>query len=196
MEPTPEAPTAAAPEVAAEESVDIAKIKSMLQLPETATDVELITKLVQLIAVLQSKYDAVLNDAVAMEETLTNRDIADFSDVIDEAAIPLWREQLITNRAPAIAALTGLRAKLKQPDPPTASAAPAPDTRTIPLRNRLAPAPRSVEEVVKPTAAATREDTAVAIRNRATHIFKESGGEISFRSAFERATAEITAPKE
>ena len=48
-------PKAAA--VPAQNGIDIAQIKTMVDLPETASDVELITVLVNLIANLQEKYE-------------------------------------------------------------------------------------------------------------------------------------------
>jgi hypothetical protein len=63
-------------------ALNVQQIKTMLNLPDTATDIELITALVELVAGLQQKYEALLTDAVQLEEKLTNRDMADFPDII------------------------------------------------------------------------------------------------------------------
>lgn len=171
----------AAPE---ETRVDIAQIKTMVDLPETATDVELITVLVNLIANLQEKYEGVLQDAVAMEDAMTNRAIADFSDVIDEANIPFWKEQILQNRAAALEALSALRERVK------VEAVPAEVPRTIPLRNRLAAIERTVAIVADPAETTkAHQSAASAIRNRAHEIAKTQN--IPFITAFSRAEKEI-----
>ena len=189
-----------APEVpaAAPEQVDLAQIKEMVDLPATASDVELITVLVNLIANLQEKYEGLLADAVAMEDNVTNRDLADFADVIDEASVPFWKEQFLTNRAVAVEALAGLRAKLQaakpaeQPAP--AIVEPKPEVRTIPLRNRLAAIERTVETVAAPAEKPQAVTDALRIANRAREIAKSD--KIPFIIAFARAEAEITSNKE
>jgi len=173
---------ASAPE---ETQVDIAQIKTMVDLPETASDVELITVLVNLIANLQEKYEGVLQDAVAMEDKMTNRDIADFADVIDEASAPFWKEQILQNRTGAIDALSALRARVK------AEVVPAEAPRTIPLRNRLSAIERTVASVANPTEVPKSvQSAASAIRNRAHEIAKTQN--IPFITAFARAEKEIT----
>lgn len=172
---------ASAPE---ETQVDIAQIKTMLELPETASDVELITVLVNLIAGLQEKYQGLLQDSIALEDRLTNRDIADFADVIDEASAPFWKEQILQNRAGAIEALTSLRTRVK------AEVVPAEAPRTIPLRNRLAAIERTVSIVADPAVQSKSQlSAASAIRNRAHEIAKTQN--IPFITAFARAEKEI-----
>lgn len=172
----------AAPE---ETRVDIAQIKTMVDLPETASDVELITVLVNLIANLQEKYEGVLQDAVAMEDSMTNRDIADFSDVIDEASAPFWKEQILQNRKGAIDALSALRARVQ-----AEVTAPTESPRTIPLRNRLVAIERTVATVAVPAEVTKAvQSAASAIRNRAHEIAKTQN--IPFITAFSRAEKEI-----
>ena len=174
--------TGTAPE---ETQVDIAQIKTMLDLPETASDVELIVVLVNLIAKLQKKYEDVLQDAVAMEDSLTNRDVADFSDVIDEQSAPFWKEQILQNRKGALEALTALRSRVK------AETVPAEPPRTIPLRNRLAAIERTVSSVANPVETSRAvQSAASAIRNRAHEIAKTQN--IQFITAFARAEKEIS----
>ncbi len=167
------------------QNVDLGQVKSMLDLPATATDIELITVLVNLVANLQEKYEGLLSDAVAMEDKLTNRELADFSDVIDEASAPFWKEQILQNRSVALEALTALRTRLTPAPQPVV----VPETRTIPLRNRLAAIDRTVETL---TSGVPVQDASVAvrIRNRAHEIAKADG--VPFLIAFSRAEKEIT----
>ena len=171
--------------VPVQNGIDIAQIKTMVDLPETASDVELITVLVNLIANLQEKYEGVLQDAVSMEDALTNREIADYADVIDEASVPFWKEQILQNRRGALDALAALRAKVKT------EPAPAEAPRMIPLRNRLAAIERTVSTVSEPAAPVrASQSIATAIRNRAHEIAKAE--RIPFMTAFARAETELT----
>lgn len=174
-------PTANPPAAPAEQTVDLEQIKTMVDLPATASDVELITVLVNIIASLQEKYEGVLQDAVEMEDRLTNRDLADFADVIDETTLPFWKEQMLVNRAATVEALTSLRSKVAQPKPPEA------EQVRIPLRNRLAPIVRpTFERVSAEPAASERVNTVAAqIRNRAHEIQKSE--KVPFIVAFARA---------
>jgi len=184
---TPDAPAA---------TLDVKDIKSMLNLPETATDMELITSLVTLIAALQEKYDALLADATASEQKMANRDLEDFADVIAPEARQFWGEQLITNRESALIVLSGLRAKLPEP-----AAAPAAPVKPAPLpvegpalsrvegpRIRLTNRIRTVAELAGDPPPADQA-TAAKIRNRACAIAQTE--KIPFMAAFRRATQEL-----
>ena len=191
MDPTTEKLANPEPAAApAEEQIDVAQVKSMLDLPATATDIELITVLVNLVANLQEKYEGLLSDAVAMEDNLTNRDLADFADVIDESAVPFWKEQILVNRTAALEALNGLAKRLKpepQPEQPVAEPEPV---RTIPLRNRLAAIDRTIDKVATAQPEqADRDPVAFRIRNRAHEIAKAEG--VPFIIAFARAENEL-----
>lgn len=180
-------PPAAAPapaEGAPRGPIDPAQIKSMLNLPETATDLELVTALIELISNHQQKYDALLSDTVAMEHKVANRDLADFADVIipTDAAQDFWRNQLLANREQTISILTGLRAAAKP-----AAAAPAAPAPRVPLRNRLVDQPRSLGELTGgPIPDVAR---AVAIRNRAHDLRKAE--RLPWSEAFARAEKEM-----
>lgn len=157
------------------------KLKSMLNLPETATDVELIQVLAGVIANLQQKYDALLADSMALEDKVANRDIEDFGDIVTNDTADFWREQLLANREGTLAILTGMREKMKP--------APAGEKQSEPLKNRLQDAPnRTLSDIAgqKPTSS----ERAVAIRNRAAAIRKESP-KTTWSDAFERAEKEI-----
>lgn len=177
------APPAEAPAPTPAPALNVQQIKSMLNLPETATDIELITALVELVAGLQQKYEALLTDAVQLEDKLTNRDMADFQDLITPESQEFWRNQFLTNRDGTLAVLGQIRASKT-----AAPAAEAPPPVRIPLRNRLADQPRSVAEVVEP--AAPTASLAVKIRNRAVELSKTE--RVPFAQAFARAEKELT----
>lgn len=164
-------------------AVDPAQIKSMLNLPETASDLELITALVELIAELRQKYEALLSDAVALEDKVANRDLEDFKDVILPASSDFWRGQLLANRDQALAVLAGIREGRAVITPP------APPPRREPLRNRLLDAPKSVTELSEGVNPADNV-RAVAIRNRAHELRKTEN--LPWSDAFARAEKEYT----
>ena len=166
-------------------TLDVQQVKTMLNLPETASDLELITALVELIAGLQQKYDALLTDAVALEDKLTNRDLADFPDLITPETQEFWRSQFLTNREGTIAVLEQIRASVPASAP---AEPPQPSAPRVPLRNRLADQPRTLTEVVGPTAPTA--SLAVKIRNRAAELTKTE--RLPFAQAFARAEKELT----
>lgn len=174
-----ETTTAPAP---AKEALDVKQIKTMLNLPDTASDLELITALVELISNLQQKYDALLSDAVSLEDKVANRDLDDFKDIITPDSQDFWRGQLLTNRDATLAILAGLQTTKE----PVAPSTPAPARE--PLRNRLVNQPKSVAEL---SGAPALEDTAraVAIRNRAHELRKSE--RLPWGEAFARAEKEM-----
>ena len=180
------APAAPAP---APEQLDVAQIKTMLNLPATAADIELITALVQLIAQLQQKYDALLADAVELEDKVANRDLQDFDDLITPETSDFWKAQLLRNRDESINILLGLRqARGAQP-----AAAPAPEPEPEPqpkplFRNRLINPVRTMSEIAEETPAASTT-RAVKIRNRAQEI--RATEKIPYALAFARAEKEM-----
>lgn len=175
---------------------DVAEVKTLLNLPETSTDIELIQALVELIAGLQQKYDAVLADAVALEDTVKNRDLADFADIIPEGTQAFWENQILANRETAIATLTAIRnsrqaalAAVKQAAPELANEpekTPAVPPARIPLRNREPAAPRTMQQIASP---GVDESRAVKILNRANTLLRNEG--IGFLAAFRKAEQEI-----
>jgi len=183
--PAPAAP-AATPTPPAGGQLDLQQIKTMLNLPETATDIELISALVELVAGLQQKYEALLGDAVQLEDKLTNRDLADFQDLITNDTQDFWRDQLLTNRDGALTVLQQIRATKAVATPPPA--APKPEAR-VPLRNRLADQPRTIAALGE--AAAGDPASAVKIRNRAMEIRKAE--RVPYAEAFSRAEKELSA---
>ncbi len=182
--PTPApAPAGGAP------ALNVQELKSRLNLPETASDLDLITALIAVIGELQQKYDALLSDAVSLEGKVANRDLEAFTDLITNDAREFWKEQLIVNRDATLKTLEGLRALVKQPAPPvTPPALPPP---AVPLKNRLQNTVRSLTDLTgAPTPASVA--AAVKIRNRATEIARAE--RISFSAAFRRAEQEAAQP--
>ena len=177
------APPAEAPTPTPAPALNVQQIKTMLNLPETATDIELITALVEPGAGLQAKYEALLSDAVQLEDKLANRDMADFQDLITPETQEFWRNQFLTNRDGTLAVLGQIRS--------TKAAVPAVEPQQpvrVPLRNRLADQPRTVAEVVEPAAPAAA--IAFKIRNRAAEICKAE--RVNFAQAFARAEKELS----
>ena len=184
VQPDPNAAPVATPDPnAPAPSLDLTQIKSMLNLPETASDVELITVLVQVISNLQQKYDALLSDATTLQGQLTNRDLEDFKDVITPETTDFWRETFIANRDEAVRILGSIR-KDNSATPPV-----APPPSRVPLANRILTLPKSVIELA---GGASPADTnrAVAIRNRAHELRKAE--KLPWSEAFQRAEKEIT----
>jgi hypothetical protein len=169
---------------ASSEAVDIQQVKTMLNLPETATDVELITALVNLVAGLQQKYEALLADAVALEDKVANRDLEDFKDLITNDTEAYWRDQLIANRDSALAVLGQLRTLKSAALDPTPPPAPA----HTPIRNRLADAPKSISTLGQERGG--DPTLAVKIRNRASQI--RQAERVPYSVAFARAEKELT----
>ena len=170
------------------EKIDVAQVKTMLNLPETATDIETIQALVALIGGLQAKYDALLADAVEMEDTVANRDLQDFENVITPDAKDFWKEQLLRNRVGTLNVLAGIRqaqeTRLPEPQP---EPQPDPEKRTL-FRNRLINPVRTMSELADETPAANI-NRAVKIRNRAQEL--RSQEKIPYALAFTRAEKEI-----
>jgi hypothetical protein len=183
-----EAPPAEVPAPTPAGKLDVQQIKTMLNLPDTATDIELITALVELVAGLQQKYEALLTDAVQLEDKLTNRDMADFPDIITAESQEFWRNQFLTNREGTLAVL----GQIRDSKPATPPACPGEVERSraarVPLRNRLADQPRSVAEIAEP--AASTATIAFKIRNRAAELCKVE--RLNFAQAFARAEKELT----
>lgn len=179
--------------------LDLNAIRGQLNLPETAGEKEIIGALLQVIAAINAKYEQLLQDSVAVEQQVANRDLADFADVVPDEAKPFWTEQLLANRETTLAILTGLRAAKSTPPPPPdlgprssdlVRPPSSPDPRPLsPLRNRLpAAAPRPVADLAHPAPGAD-DARAVAIRNRAHEIRNREG--VPFVIAFARAEREI-----
>ena len=140
-----------------------------------------VTELQNSLTALQGKYDGLIVNLKAVEGELVNRHMADFEGVISEVAKPFWAEQLVSNRAGALAALGDLRELAEKEE---VTPAPGKETTRKPLHNRTTARP-----VTPGTGNADGDSKAVKIRNRAHEI---AGAEkIPFGVAFRRAEREV-----
>jgi len=141
-----------------------------------------VTELQNSLTALQGKYDGLIVNLKAVEGELVNRHMADFEGVISEVAKPFWAEQLVSNRAGALAALGDLRDLAgKEEVPPT----PGKETTRKPLHNRATARPIPPGQ----GSGADGDSKAVKIRNRAHEIC--AAEKIPFGVAFRRAEREV-----
>jgi hypothetical protein len=156
---------------------------------ETAGEVE---RLRNSLRFEKAKNEVLLGEVIALEDEVVNRAMTDFDAVVSDETREFWREQLLTNRDKATAALTELaRAKMGGGD----AAAGAGQTRR-PLHNRslarpLAPVAVGGGGAGGGVAAAVGEadDRAAKIRNRAHEISRVE--RVPFSAAFRRAEREL-----
>jgi len=126
----------------------------------------------------QEKNKILLDEVIALEDALVNRQMAEFDAVISDDTREFWREQLLANREQAETALRELaQAKVSGRED---------GGRRRPLHNRHTARP------VRPgdrEAGGAAEGKAVKIRNRAHELCKAEG--IPFSAAFRRAEKEV-----
>lgn len=104
-------------------AVNPAEIKTLLNLPDTASDLDIIQTMAAMIANLQERYDALQSDYTAIRGQDVQNRMEQFADVITPATEDYWREQLIANRDDATAALADLQAVMKNRAPEAAPVA-------------------------------------------------------------------------
>jgi len=144
-----------------------------------------VTELQNSLAALQGKHDGLIVNLKAVEGELVNRHLADFEGVISEVAKPFWAEQLVSNRAGALAALGDLK-RNDEGGIMNDERKEAPQTKK-PLHNRASARP--VPPGQAGPGGADGDSKAVKIRNRAHEI---AGAEkIPFGVAFRRAEREV-----
>lgn len=146
-----------------------------------------VTELQNSLKALQAKHDGLVANLKTVEGELVNRHMADFEGVISEAAKPFWTEQLIQNRAGALAVLGDLR-ELAGKEEGTQTKDRSKETTRKPLHNRATARPVPPGQGDK--AGAESDSKAMKIRNRAHEIVKVE--KIPFVVAFRRAEAEVT----
>ena len=129
----------------------------------------------------REKNEVLLNEVVVLEDELVNRQLAEFEAVISDETRDFWREQLLSNREAATAALKEL-VELKT----GAESTDGGNTRRRPLHNRQTARPVPPGQSGRPAEA---DNTAVKIRNRAHELCKAE--RIPFSTAFKRAEKEI-----
>ena len=142
----------------------------------------------------REKNQVLLGEVVALEDELVNRQMADYASVISESTRDFWREQLLSNREAALAAL-GELAQVKDEAGRLKDEGGGGGRNGRPLHNR---------ETVRPTlrrgfageggtAEPEADSTAVRIRNRAHELSKLE--RIPFSTAFRRAERELGGEK-
>jgi hypothetical protein len=138
-----------------------------------------VTELETALSEEQDKNAVLVQQVVEAEDTIANREVEAFEDVIDVEDKEFFRERLIENRDATLAVLNRMRAKRSVP-----AEKETPPEKGKPLHNRSAapdPAPRQGEEM------------ALKLRNRAQEIVKRDG--CGYLVAFRRAEVELAIPK-
>jgi hypothetical protein len=126
----------------------------------------------------RDKNAVLVQQIVEAEDTIANRDVESFAEVIDPEDRDYWRERMIENREATLSVLN--RMKNKRATLP----AQVPADKGKPLHNRGEapdPSPRQDEEL------------ALRLRNRAQEIVKRDG--CGYLIAFRRAESELSTPK-
>ena len=133
----------------------------------------------------KAKNKVLLDEVVALEDEVVNRCMEDFDAVVSDETREFWREQLLTNRDAATAALKEMQRN---------RVAGAEVTRR-PLHNRalLRPGPAAGRDFAgQANACGDGDDRAAKIRNRAHEISKAE--RVPFSVAFRRAEKELGSP--
>ena len=143
----------------------------------------------------RAKNEVLLGEVIALEDEVVNRCMADFDAVVSDETREFWREQLLSNRDMASAALTEL-ARAKQGLVVASGAGGAAVTRR-PLHNRSLARPMAPAVVGGGAGggggspgANDADDRAAKIRNRAHEISKAE--RLPFSAAFSRAERELS----
>ena len=152
---------------------------------------ERVKSLEEALSLEKAKNEVLMEQVLKSENTLAEKDLEGFADVIPNEDRAFWRGQLLENRENTTGMLNRMRERVtpapaaKAEAAPAAPAAPAP-AAPKPLHNReAAPRPGSVQG----TPAATPGDQAAKIRNRAQEISRLNG--CSFTVAFRAAEQEF-----
>ena len=153
---------------------------------------ERVKSLEEALSLEKAKNEVLMEQVLKSENTLAEKDLEGFADVIPNEDRAFWRGQLLENRENATGILSRMRERVtaapaaKAEAAPAAPAAPA-GAAPKPLHNReTAPRPASAAGAV----AASPTDKAAKIRNRAQEIARRDG--CSFTVAFRAAENEIT----
>lgn len=139
----------------------------------------------------KAKNEVLLGEVIALEDEVVNRSMADFDAVVSDETREFWREQLLTNRDQATAALTEL-ARAKMGDGAAGSGQARRPLHNRALARPLAPTAMGGGGPGGGAAAAASEadDRAAKIRNRAHEISRAE--RVPFSAAFRRAEREFT----
>jgi hypothetical protein len=151
---------------------------------------ERVKSLEEALSLEKAKNEVLMEQVLKSENTLAEKDLEGFADVIPNEDRAFWRGQLLENRENATGMLNRMRERLTPAPAAKAEAAPAAPAATAPkpLHNRET-APRPAAAAGAP--AASSADKAAKIRNRAQEIARRDG--CSFTVAFRCAEHEFGA---
>jgi hypothetical protein len=147
----------------------------------------------------RAKNKVLLDEVIALEDTVVNRCMEDFDAVVSDETREFWREQLLTNRQPAVVALTEMQ-RAKQPQGGAGGRDEGADQRAEgggqradggqrrPLHNRATARPVVPGAGGSPNQAGETDERAAKIRNRAQDISRLE--RVPFSTAFRRAEKE------
>ena len=130
----------------------------------------------------QAKTKVLLDEVMALEDLVVNRCMEDFEAVVSEETREFWREQLLANREPALAALNEMKRCVA-----AATGLDAAKARR-PLHNRAEARPVIPGQGDPSTGSGLAAGAAARMRNRAHEIVKAE--RIPFSAAFRRAEKE------
>ena len=139
-----------------------------------------IASLQEALALERAKNEVLLEQCLKAEDSLADKDVEGYSDVIPNEDRDFWRGQLLENRVSAVGILNRMRGRAKQPE--SGAVAPA---QPKPLHNRETARPA----VAAAGGAAGGGEKAAKLRNRAQEIARRDG--CSFTAAFRLAEQEI-----
>ena len=151
---------------------------------------ERVKSLEEALSLEKAKNEVLMEQVLKSENTLAEKDLEGFADVIPNEDRAFWRGQLLENRENATGVLNRMRGRVTPAPAAKAEAAPAAPAAPAaaapkPLHNREAAKPAVAEK-----GAASPADKAAKIRNRAQEIARRDG--CSFTVAFRAAENEIT----
>ena len=156
---------------------------------------ERVKSLEEALSLEKAKNEVLMEQVLKSENTLAEKDLEGFADVIPNEDRAFWRGQLLENRENATGMLNRMRERLTaapaakaEAAPKVGDAGPSADSGQVPkpLHNReTAPRPGSGQA----NATATPGDRAAKLRNRAQEIARRDG--CSFTVAFRAAEQEM-----
>ncbi|NCA83819.1 MAG: hypothetical protein EOM72_13965 [Opitutae bacterium] len=156
---------------------------------------ERVKSLEEALSLEKAKNEVLMEQILKSENTLAEKDVEGFADVIPNEDRGFWRGQFLENRESAVGILNRMRERLtpaakKTEDAPAAAAVPPvavpPVAAPKPLHNRETAKPAVAEK-----GAAGGGDRAAKLRNRAQEIARLNG--CSFTVAFRAAEQEFGA---
>ena len=156
--------------------------------PGAGTD-ERVKSLEEALSLEKAKNEVLMEQVLKSENTLAEKDVEGYADVIPNEDRDFWRGQLLENRENATGMLNRMRERVTPAPAAKAEAAPAAPAAPAaaapkPLHNReTAPRPSAGAPAASPA------DKATKIRNRAQEIARRDG--CSFTVAFRAAENEM-----